>query len=256
MLAEAWVSISIITYAAFTKESQLSEITVKHPNGGGRVGQFATVSAGVYIRNDSSVNGNCELYGDDVFVQQNSRLNGWCRVSGRSVLSESTLSGFAQVTSSEIHSSRLTGDIWVVDSEVSRSDITVIQGQQVRVVESQLNGVSIFGPVFIQNAKVENCELLPCVRIYGGEWKRSPRIRRSPFQFHCIESHIEGNLLIGCWDRPLDEWKQMVQIYQRIGNKLALASEAIQWDDGEILGGFEKMSTEELNWYANAISSW
>lgn len=253
----ARASISIMRSGVATRESQLSEpITSKHPNGGGRVGRFATVTDGVYIRNDSRVDGNCELYGGEIFIQQDSHLDGWCRVSGHSIVSESSLSGFVQSTNSEIHCSRLSGDIWAVDSEISRSDMTVVQGQQIRVIDSHLNGVSAFGPVFIQNATVEDCEILPLVRILGGNWTRSPRIKRSPFQFHCTESHIEGNLLIGCWDKPLTQWKQMVEIYRRFGNRIATASEAIQWDEGDILGGFEKLTPEELAWYADAIEQW
>lgn len=236
--------------------SQNDEPYVKHKNGGGRVGRFATVSDGVYIRNDSVVSGRCELYGDEIFVQQGSHLDGWCRVSGHGVVNQSSLSGFVHSTSSEIHCSQLTGDIWAVDSEISRSDMVVVQGQQVRVINSHLNGVSAYGPVFIQDATVENCEILPLVRILGGHWTRSPRIRRTPFQFHLIESHIEGNLLIGCWDRPLATWKSMVSIYRRFGDRIATAGEAIQWDGGEVLGGFEKLPPEELAWYADAIENW
>ncbi len=246
-------------YAANIEVSQLSDPDApwaKHSHGSGRIGRFATVGPDVYVRNDSTVGGHCELYGDEIFVQQDSHLTGWCRVSGHSVVSQSSLSGFVQSTNSEIHCSRLDGDIWAVDSEISRSQLTVVSGQQSRMVSSQLNGVTAYGPVFVQNAKVENCELLPLVRILGGDWSRSPRIKRSPFQFHVIESHEPESLLIGCWTRTIEEWKALVAIYRRLGNKMASVSEVLGWDDGEMLGGFEKLPAEELEWYASAIESW
>lgn len=231
-------------------------ITTKHPHGGGRVGRFATVSPEVYVRADSLVEGNCELYGDEIFVQQESHLEGWCRLLGHTIVAQSSLSGFVQLVNTQAIVCELSGDLLAVDSEISRSNLSAPQGQQIRIINSNLNGVSVFGPVFIQGAKVENCELLPCVRIYGGTWDRSPKIKRSPFQFDCIESHIEGNLIIGCWDKPLAQWKQMVEIYRRVGDRMATAGEAIQWDDRDVLGGFEKLTPEELSWYADAIEGW
>lgn len=240
-----------------TKENQLSEIYSKHPNGGGKIGRFVTVSPDAFIGKGATVDGHAELYGNPK-ITGNSHIGDWCRVSHNVEISDSELLQFTMVTGpTTIRSSRLDGDAWVANSFMQDCDLRASQGQQIRVVDnSELHSVSGVGPIFVSAAKVHNCELLPLVRILGGEWFASPRIRRSPFQFHLIESHIEDNLLIGCWDRPLTTWKSMVSIYRRFGDRIATAGEAIQWDGGEVLGGFEKLPPEELSWYADAIENW
>lgn len=232
----------------------MTEIYSKHPNGGGRVGRYATVSKDVHIDKDSIISGHCEIYGQGEIV--NSNLDGWCRLHSSDVYS-SRLTGFVVSVDTPIYNSYLDGDVFAANASISSCDLRVPKGQQIRVVESaELLGVTAYGPIFVSGANVGECEILPLVRILGGSWSRSPRIKRSPFQFDCIESHIEGNLLIGCWDRPVAQWKQMVAIYRRLGDRLAGVDEAVKWSDGETLGGFEKLSAEELSWYADAISGW
>lgn len=235
----------------------MSEIYSKHPNGGGKIGRFVTISETVRVEGSAEIRDQCELYGLSI-VFAGCILSGYSRMTGNSVVGRSDLSGLVQLHDyAKILDSRLTGDITVTDKAVvEQCDFETATGQQIRIVNSILFGVSCAGAAWVSNAHIRECELLPGVRVYGGNWTRSPKIKRSPFQFDVIESHIVGSLVIGCWTRTLEEWRGIVSVFRRIMGKNGTPSDFFQWDDRKALSGFEKLTPEELAWYADAIENW
>jgi hypothetical protein len=181
----------------------------RHPRGNGKIGRYVTIQSTVLVDDHSIVEDQCELYGDSK-VMDDSHLCGFSRMTGSASVTRCRLDHLVQMHDrSDAMFSRLQGDITLTGgTTIDGCNLRTATGQQIRLVNAGLQKVTAFGSVWVSNANVYNCELLPGTRLYSGEWDRAPRVVRSGGQYDLTEAE-DDQVTIGCMTKPIAVWRKL-----------------------------------------------
>lgn len=192
-----------------------------HANGGGKRERTVTCSESAYLDADTLVEGYCSVWGSPRIEQ--SRLMGFCRISGHGFISNAALDGRVSVSdstqiidSSIVTDQRISGNVFEW-GEVEIRDAALVEACTIDAPPSARIGiggnailivVDIRGNAHIEgDAHLENCEIPDGAWITGGQWLcRAPKVIKTSSFFNLTESHIPGELFVGCRSLPIKTW--------------------------------------------------